>query len=180
MTGADFAALYDQFTHTAFRMECRQEYAVTAEDPFARAFREGTPRPERSVRTSAWLARIARTTVVDGKDWSRVRLVEWPLTEYTRHELLAFVESQAVGERVLLADRDDVGYLGPDFWLFDAGTDRACAGILHFDDAGAVRGRELVTDPGRLAELVEARDRALRAAVPLNVFLTRTIDGSRV
>lgn len=175
MIGEDFAALYDQFTHTAFRMECRQTYAVPAEDASTRAFREGLPRPERSVRTSPWLRRIAVTTA-QGKDWSRLRLVEWPLTEYTRHELLGFVESQAAGERIMLADRAEVGYDGPDFWLFDAGTDRARAGLLHYTDDGEIKHRELVADPGYTAWLTEVKDQALRGAVPLNTFLA-AVDG---
>lgn len=173
MSDADFSALYDQFTDTAFRLECRQTYAVTAEDASTTAFREGRPRPERSVRTSPWLARIARNTVVDGKDWSRVRLIEWPLTEYTRHELLAYVESQAAGEEIQLAPAAAVTWSGPDFWLFDAGTDHACAIELHYDAAGAVRERVYVDEPRRLRELVEARNAAVHAAVDLNVFLAQ-------
>lgn len=155
--------------------ECRQAYAVPAEDPSARAFREGLPRPERSVRTSAWLRRIAVTTA-QGKDWSRLRLIEWPLTEYTRHELLSYVESQAAGERILLVDRAHVDYDGPDYWLFDDGTEHARAGLLHYSHAGEMKRRELVTEAARTAELAAVRDRALRHAVPLNTFLA-TVDG---
>lgn len=171
MSGADYSALYDQFTDTAFRLECRQNYAVHAEDPSTRAFREGLPRPERSVRTSPWLARIARDVSDRGKDWSRVRLIQYPLTEYTRHELLSYVESQAAGERILIAPAEAIDYDGPDFWLFDAGTDHACAVELHYTDDGAVRCREFVTDIADLAEKGRVRDAALGHALRLNEFL---------
>lgn len=176
MTGEDFAGLFDQFQRSAFRMECLQTYAVPAEDASTRAFREGLPRPERSVRTSPWLARIAVTTVLHGKDWSRARLVEWPLTEYTRHELLGYVESQAAGEQIRLVDRERVTYTGPDFWLFDTDTGWARAVLLHYTPAGTVERRELVTDTARLAELDAARVQALEHAVPLNTFLARLDD----
>lgn len=170
ITGDEFAALFDRFTDTAFRLERWQTYAVSAEDASVRAFREGLPRPERSVRTSPWLRRIAVTTA-QGRDWSRLRVVEHPLTEYTRHELLGYVESQAAGERILVADRDDVGDLGPDFWLFDADTDHPCAVVMRYDQDGQIAERELVRDPAAVAALAAVRDRALAVAVPLNAFL---------
>lgn len=176
MSGATYAHLYDQFTDTAFRLECRQTYAVQAEDPSTRAFRENLPRPERSVRTSPWLARIAVDTAPieqggRGKDWSRVRLIEWPLTDYTRHELLSYVESQAAGERIQIAAAAAVNWNGPDFWLFDAGHVHACAVELHYTDDGAVTERRFVDDRRRLRRLTEVRDAAVHAAVDLNQFL---------
>lgn len=168
----DFSRLYDEFTHTAFRIETRQDYAVHGEDPSLRAFRDGTARPERSVRTSPWLARIAADTIA-GKQWGRVRLVEWPLTEYTRWELVSFGESQAAGEQIWLADAAQVEYVGPDVWLFDAGTDHPVAFETIYTEDGAVRDRRLIEDPGTLAGLARSRDQALAVAVPLNEFLAR-------
>ncbi len=57
MTPEEFNAAFDSFRSSAFRLECLQAYAVSAEDARLRAFREGLPRPERSVRTSPWLGR---------------------------------------------------------------------------------------------------------------------------
>lgn len=179
MSPADYGRLYDEFIHTAFRIETRQEYAVHAEDPSLAAFRNGTARPERSVRTSPWLARIAGD-VIAGKDWGRVRLVEWPLTEYTRWELGSFIESQAAGERILLAPADQVDYAGPDVWLFDLDTDHACAVETIYTDDGAVQDRILVTDPDRLADLRRARDQAVAVSQPLNEFLAREAMAQRV
>jgi hypothetical protein len=76
------------------------------------------PRPERSVRTSPWLRRIAVTTVA-GKRWQRVHIVEHLLSEYLCYEIEGYVES-ATGEEISIADRaahPDLARLGPDFWL---------------------------------------------------------------
>lgn len=173
MTGEEFAALFDTFQHTAFRLECLQTYDVSQEIEAVRAFREGRPRPERSVRTSQWLRRVAVSTA-QGKQWSRVRVVDYPLTEYTRYELVGYVESQAAGERIQLVDTDQVGDLGPDFWLFDAGTPEACAVLMRYTVDGQIEGFELVTDPAHLERLQTIQHAAETHAVPLNEFLARS------
>lgn len=117
MTPDEFNAAFDEFRVSAFRLECLQTYAVSEEDARLRAFRKGLPRPERSIRTSPWLQRIAATTI-GAKRWTRVRLVRHPLTEYTRYELIGFVESVAVGDEIRIVDLNahpDLEDLGPDF-----------------------------------------------------------------
>ncbi|MBA3906733.1 MAG: hypothetical protein H0X35_08650 [Pseudonocardiales bacterium] len=171
MRAEEFSALFDAASHSVFRLETLQTYAVPADDASLTAFRTGTPRPERSVSTSPWLRRVAATTIA-GVAWSRVRVVEHPLTEYTRWELLAYVESQAVGEQVHMVARSDVGDLGPDFWLLDAGTPMARAVLMHYTPDGELVNRELVTDVDTVADLAARRDVALTAeAISLNAFL---------
>ena len=128
----EFDAWFDRFERSTFRLETLQRYAVSEEDERLRAFREGAPRPERSVRTSPWLRRIAVTTVA-GKRWQRVHIVEHPLSEYLCYEMEGYVES-ATGEEISIADRaahPDLATLGPDFWLFNAESDRAFAILMH-------------------------------------------------
>jgi hypothetical protein len=176
MDSGAFNALFERFTRSAFRLETLPAYAVSAEDARLRAFREGAPRPERSVRTDPWLARIALTTIRDGKSWSRVHLIRHPLTEYLRFELVSYTESQAVGEQVGLVDLDEHPELaesGPDFWLFDWDTDQPFATLMHYTEDGRVDRRELVTEPERVAELDERRRQVTEVAVPLNVYLAR-------
>lgn len=155
----DFDALFDTFTHSAYRLETLPAYAIPAEDPSYLAFQHGLPRPERSVRTSPWMRRIAVTTAA-GKKWSRTRVVDTPLTDYQRFQLPAYLESQTVGERIDVVPRDVVGDLGPDFWLFDAFTDHAHAALMHYTDTGEFEGFTLVTDPDEIAELEHRRDLA--------------------
>jgi hypothetical protein len=172
MTPEEFDALFDDFRHTVFRLEALPAYNVGGtEAERLTAFREGWPLAERSVRTDPWVARIAVSTVVGGKEWLRARVVDDPLTEYERFELEAYRESQAVGEQIRIVRRTRVGDVGPDFWLFDTGTQNARAVLMRYDDEGHWLGADLITEPDELATLNERRERVLEGAVPLNQYL---------
>lgn len=169
----DFDAYFDRFTTDVFRLENLQHYAVSEEDARLRAFRQGTPRPERSVRTEPWLARIAVTTVA-GKSWQRVHVVDHPLSEYLQYELVGYVESQAAGEQIAIADRASDGSLarlGEDFWLFDANSSDAYAILMHYDDVGRFVGFEHTVEPSVLEQCRSEREIALRHSVNLNTYL---------
>ncbi len=116
------------------------------------------------------MARIATSTVA-GKSWSRTRVVDQPLTEYQLYELESYRESQAVGERISVVLRSAVDDDGPDFWLFDGGTEHARAVLMHYFPDGRLDRRELVEDPEMLAELDAHRDAVSAKAMPLNEFL---------
>jgi hypothetical protein len=167
---SDFDALFDSFTHSAYRLEALPSYAVSREDAFMRSFLEGTARPERSVRTSPWMRRIAVTTAA-GKVWTRTRVHDIPLTEYQRFQLLAYVEALAVGDRTSLVARSAVGNLGPDFWLFDAETDHPFAAVMHYTDDGEFEGFEHVAGATRISMLTSVRRRVEAHEVPLLEFL---------
>lgn len=172
MTPDEFNAAFDTFRRSALRLETLQSYAVSAEDEFLRAFREGIPRPERSLRTSPWLRRIAATTMA-GKTWTRIRLVRHPLSEYLRHELLAFVESAAVGEEIRIVDinqHPEVTEFGPDFWLFDAGYPGESAIFMHYDYTGTLISYERVID---VAGCRWQADKAIERSVSIAEYLAR-------
>jgi hypothetical protein len=160
VNAADFAACFDQFHRTAFRLETLQRYAVSTEDERLRAFREGLPRPERSVRTSDWLRRVALTTAA-GKAWSRVHLIRVPLSEYLRYQLIGYVESASAGEEIRLASYDPAMAELGDFWLFDADTPDAFAVLMRYDDGGHVQGFDAVGDGATLGHMGAIRDEVL-------------------
>lgn len=164
-----FDALFDEFRRTAFRYEGLPTYSIPTEQPRIQAWREHRARPERSVRTSDWLRRIAVTTA-QGKEWTRVRAVDRPLPEYLRFELTAYVENQAVGDRTLLLDRDATS-ADRDFWLFDGGSEDARAALMTYSPEGGFLGYELVDDREALADLERTRQRLVDAAMPLNEWL---------
>ncbi|MGH3692662.1 MAG: DUF6879 family protein [Pseudomonas sp.] len=174
MTLEEFDQLFGIFTSTAFHLETHPFYAVEEEDDgLLRAFREGLPRPERSVRTSPWLRRIAVTTAA-GKHWSRVHVIEHPLSEYLQAQLLAYVESQAAGEEIRLADRGvypELSELGPDSWLFDPGAFGAFGVLLHFDVEGRLLDIERVNSSAGVRELERQRQVAWDRSVSLAVYL---------
>ncbi|MFF1817405.1 DUF6879 family protein [Kribbella sp. NPDC058245] len=175
MNFEEFDSYFDRFATDVFRLENLQTYAVSEEDARLRAFRDGTARPERSVRTEPWLARIAVTTVA-GKSWERVHVVDHPLSEYLRYELVGYVESQAAGEQILIADRAVDGaltLLGEDFWLFDGDSPDAYAVLMHYDEAGHFVGFDHTTEADVLDRCRRERELVRRHAVGLNTYLAK-------
>lgn len=174
MTPEEFDHLFDTFGQTCFRLETLQVYTVGgAEAERLASFRAGRPRPKRNVATDPWLWRMAQSTMV-GKQWSRVHVVDEPLSEYLRYELNGYRESQVVGEDVSIAVRHAGSALADvrdDFWLYDGGTDGAKGVAMHYDPEGHVLGFDLVSDPKRLDEYERIRALVLTAAVPLNSYL---------
>lgn len=172
ITADEFDAHFDSFRANAYRLEALPAYDVGGQEAERiAAFQEGRARPERSVRTSPWLARIALSTIADGKSWDRTRILDEPLTDYERYELGSYVESQACGDRTRIAMRADVGDVGPDFWLFDVDTPHVLALVMHYDPTGQWLGAEKVADRARVADLVAVRARVDAASVPLNDYL---------
>ena len=166
--------LFDEFAHTAFRYESLPAYDVGGEEAERlRAWREGRPRPERSVRTSPWLARIAVSTVA-GKRWSRVSVLDDPLSDYQLFSLVAYVESQAAGDEMRVIARAHLPPAAagsPDFWLFDRGFPTARAALMRYTDAGAFLDVDLVTSGAGLDRAEAAAAALVAGSVPLNDFL---------
>jgi hypothetical protein len=65
MTPEEFNAEFDKIRKSAFRFEGLAVYDIDEEDEDLVAWQRGLAMAERSVRTSPWLARIARQTVSD-------------------------------------------------------------------------------------------------------------------
>lgn len=176
ITSAEFDALFESFHTTAYRLETLPAYDVGGGEAVRlRAWREHTPRPVQSVRTSPWLARIAATSLA-GKRWARTRVVDDPLTDYQRFQLAnAYPEAQTAGDEIRVVQR--AAFLGAssDFWLFDGGTEHSRAVTMTYDSAGHWLSAELVTDSAQLAELDAVRAAADAVAAPLNVFLNATV-----
>lgn len=169
---AGFDALFDAFTHSAYRLEALPSYAVSEEDESYRAFRKGTPRPERSVRTSPWMRRIAITTAA-GKSWSRTRVIDTPLTDYQRWQIPAYLESQAVGEQISIVYRSDLEVAPPsDFWLFDDSTDQPRAAMMDYSPDGAFLGYTMVRDEESIAVLRRRREIINAMSIPLAEFIS--------
>ena len=169
----DFAGCFDKFRVSAFRLETLRQYAVPAEDERIAAFRERRPLPERSVRTSPWLRRVAETTA-EGKHWSRVHVVDEPLSEYVRFEMVTYRESAQAGEDIRITDRradPALDALQTDFWLFDAETDHPFAALMHYDLDGHYVDAQVTSDGTAISACKAARDLALRHSLPLAAYL---------
>jgi hypothetical protein len=181
VTAVAFDSHFDRFKHSAFRLEALPCYQVDQEDESFQAFRAGRALPERSVRTSPWLARMALTTL-SGKSWRRVHVVDHPLSNYLQYELAAYLESAACGEMIAIADRSahpGIRALTTDFWLFDAETEESYALLMNYAPDGRWLGFDHTVDPGVLARCRAERDLALAHSTALNSYLAGkvTIDG---
>jgi hypothetical protein len=169
----DLMACFDLFEVSAVRVETLPAYDVPAEAEVLRAFARGLPLPERSARTSPWLARIERTTAA-GKTWSRTRVVGRPLTAYERFQLgYGYPPSEQAGEVIRIADRSahpELAALGGDFWLFDGDTAAPFAALMTYGQGGAYLGSEVTYDPGVITRCREQASLAARCAVLLGAF----------
>lgn len=163
----ELTRLFDTFEHSAFRLEQLQTYLVPQEADEFEAFKAGKPLPLATPATSPWLAKIASDTAA-GKRWYRVRIVDHPLTDYTRHELRAYQSNAGAGEQINIVDRDtrpDLDRLREDFWLLD---DRLVI-RMRYDDEGHFLGADKA-DPSTLDLYRRNRDLVLDVAVPLHEY----------
>lgn len=177
----DLNELFGQH-QTAFRLEQRGSYDVGG-DEAARlaAFREHRPRPERSVRTNPWLARIARTTAA-GARWRRLRVLDEPLTEYQRYQVFGgtYVESQTAGDETLIVSRRLAApwlrYEGgqrtiDDFWVLDQGRPTELVVALDYTGDGRFAGNRVVGDPAERATMLAVATELVEDAVTLAEYL---------
>jgi hypothetical protein len=174
ITTVDLPACFDLFTESAFRLETERASNSPSEAERLAAFRAGLPLPERSVRTSPWLARIHATcTATPPKSWTRIGLVGTPLSEYQRYRMVGRREAEVAGEVNLLADYrlcQELAVLD-DFWLFDEGTVEPFAAIMDYGPDGSYLGSQIITSPAAIARCKEVKRLAYLSAIPLETFL---------
>ena len=169
----EFAAIFDTFKVSAFRLEALPVYSVEEFAEEFEAWRAGEPLPEYTVATSPWLARIDRDTHA-GKFWQRVHIVDLPINDYLRWELSYYRAQAAAGEDIRIAARADNPQLGDltcDYWLFDVGAPRPFAVQMVYDDAGRPGAHHLITDPAQIAAYHHGQVTAWSVAQPLAEFL---------
>lgn len=176
MSGDVLDECFDSFRHNALRLETLQAYAVSGEAERIRAWREGRARPERSVRTSEYLREVA-ANVLAGRERTRVRIVDHPLSEYCRYQMGSYIESAAAGEQIRIVvrlggsmqARQDLDIV-TDFWFFDQGTEHERAVLLDYDANGAPTGAHLATKP-ELASCRKLWATAYKHSVHINEYL---------
>jgi hypothetical protein len=117
-----------------------------------------------------WLAMIREATS-KGRRFTRVRVVSLPLTDYSRFGVWCAQFTNGAGEdiRYLTRDRADAGKLPHhDYWLFDS---RKLV-RMHFDDADAFLGGEIIEDADEIVRHNYWRDAAWHHAVRRDDFAT--------
>ncbi|MDW5325354.1 DUF6879 family protein [Plantactinospora sp. KLBMP9567] len=152
---------------SVFRLETLSSYTAAGEAELLRAFEAGLPLPPRGPDTDPWLRMVA-DSVRDGTSWSRVHVLDRPLSDYLRFELLGYQGNVAAGEDVRIAERathpEALNAMTRDFWLLD----EALAVIIEYDHDG----RRLTMEPTKkVSSFVGQRDIATRYSVPLLDYL---------
>jgi len=158
----------EHFQRTAFRLEVRDSYGVTAERGEVDRYLAGEPGPDPD-RHSPWLDEL-RADAAAGKRWQWVHVVRGPLSPYLRMAFeWGYAANVRAGADVRILDlaehpRPD-GLVDEDFWLLD---DHAVL-IMRYDNRGRYLGAESA-DPGAIARYRRARDAAWQAAEPLRRY----------
>lgn len=117
-----------------------------------------------------WLTMI-RDATSKGRRFTRVRVVSLPLTDYSRFGVWCAQFTNGAGEdiRYLTRDRADAGQLpNHDYWLFDS---RKLV-RMHFDDADAFLGGEVIEGASEVVQHNYWRDAAQHHAIRRDDFAT--------
>lgn len=158
--------LLDSFTSYAWRLEALDTYDIGDEREQFEDFLAGRV-PQPSADDREWQAR-ARAVVASGRRIGRVRMVGYPVSDYTRFEWAAYPDNIAAGEEVRVYDRRWPGGADPrfaeDVWVFD---DRVAA-VMLYGNGGEFLGVEITDDVTPYLALKRA---ALAGSVPFHEYV---------
>ncbi|MGP3983371.1 DUF6879 family protein [Streptomyces sp. KR80] len=162
----DITHLFEEFEHTAWRLETQRGYASDQQSPNWDRFLRGEQFGYNS--DNPWHANVRKQTQ-DGKRYERVRLVDDPPTEGQRFLLATGLGNVEAGEDIRSMHRTEAQRLklpDYDFWLFDSRS------LVKFaiDGEGNTLGVELIEDPAQVLAACQARDAAWHYAVPTTDF----------
>jgi hypothetical protein len=113
-----------------------------------------------------WL-RMVREAVTEGRTFARVRVVDLPMSDWTRYSYALAAHNIAAGEDIRYLGSDDAGGLpGHDYWLLDSSR----LMVMRFDDSDRFVGGEVVEDPAHIVQANYWRDAAWHKAVRRDDF----------
>ncbi|MFI6318552.1 DUF6879 family protein [Nonomuraea sp. NPDC050556] len=164
-----FAQLFENFQHSAWRLETRSRYASDEETGIYAQFVQGET-PDWDLSTP-W-SKTIRAKTHDGVAVGRVRIVDDPPTTGQLYLLAHADKNAALGEDVRTmwrADAERVNLPDEDFWIFDSHLVALCL----FDDDDNLTGAELISEPARVNQYNRLRDVAQHYAVPYKDFAAR-------
>lgn len=171
MSDIDVIGLYQGIAHRALRMETRQRYAVPWEDEGLAKWRRGEPEP-RTQQTDSTMETL-RLATESGRRIGRVRFVELPLTEYSRHEFeVAYPRTTEAGEEVHVLDRalhPEFDHVREDFVVFDDTS----VMWYRYTAEDILTGYDYTEEPDVVRDCIALAEEVRAAAVPYREFLPR-------
>jgi len=171
MSDIDVIGLYQGIKRRALRLETRQRYAVPWEEEDLAAWRRGeheppTPQRDRTMET-------LRLVTESGRRIGRVRFVELPLTEYSRHEFeVAYPRLTKAGEEIHVLDRalhPEFDHVREDFVVFDDTS----VMWYRYTAEDILTGYDYTEEPDVVRECVALAEEVRAAAVRYHEFLPR-------
>nr|WP_238598022.1 DUF6879 family protein [Saccharothrix sp. ALI-22-I] len=118
-----------------------------------------------------WLSMVRQATS-EGRLFSRVRVVSFPLTDYIRFSMWVAGFTGEAGDDIRYLTREQAGEAGLpqyDYWLFDS---RKLV-KMHFADDDRFVGAEVVEDPSVIVEHNYWRDAARHHATDRDEFVAK-------
>lgn len=172
LTFEQWRAMFTGMRCDAFHLELRDSYGVAGEGSRFGRWLAGERESYQAV--SEWFSDwtdLVRVHAAAGRTVRRLRVVTEPLTPYIHFEWSDTPHNVEAGEDVRWLPRHQLPdvvfpYGGTDFWLLD---DEAVV-FTRFDDSGKSLGKELVEDPGVVAECAKVRDTLWPLAIPHSAY----------
>lgn len=169
MSKIDVIGLYQGIKRRALRLETRQRYAVPWETEGLAAWRRGEPEPTTPQREST--TKTLRLVTESGRTIGRVRFVEFPFTEYTRHEFeVAYPRLTEDGEEIHILDRalhPEFDHVREDFVVFDDTS----VMWYRYTAEDILTGYDYSEEPDVVRECVALAEQVRAAAVPYREFI---------
>jgi len=116
-----------------------------------------------------WL-NMVREATAEGRLFSRVRVVSFPLTDYIRFTMWVAGYTRKAGDDIRYLTRDQAAVArlpAHDFWLFDS---RKLV-MMNFDEDARFVGAEVIEDPSAIVEHNYWRDAARHHALTPDEFV---------
>ncbi|GIG62331.1 hypothetical protein Lfu02_67030 [Longispora fulva] len=157
---------FDQFQHTAFRLEVQPVYLVDSEQALVARFLGGDLTPPWDTQADkTWFDEIRRVTG-EGRRIERVRVQPDPPTDYLRWERWAGQWNIEAGETLNYMTPAKARKIGLpidyDWWLFDS----AVLAKMNFNSDGRLLDIENITDAETVLRHCQWRDLAVHYGVP--------------
>ncbi|MEU9172204.1 DUF6879 family protein [Streptomyces sp. NPDC048420] len=166
---ASISHLFQDFKHTAWRLETRRGYASDRKNPKWPLFLAGEDIG--SAPDNSWRENV-RAQTAQGKRFERVRVVDEPLTQGQEFLLASAPSNITAGEDIRNLTRAQARELrlpDHDFWLFDS----KIVARFAFDDDDTTLGVYVTEDPAEVLAACQARDAAWHFAVRTEEFARR-------
>jgi hypothetical protein len=113
---------------------------------------------------------MVRQATAEGRRFSRVRVVSFPLTDYTRFAMWVAGYTREAGDDIRYITREQASELPQyDYWLFDSRTLLK----MHFTDDDQFMGAEVIEDVAAIVEHNYWRDAAQHHAIERDEFIAK-------